>query len=586
MNSLTARSAHVTVSTPMPPPEWALLERELIRAQTTASLAFFDRYFDERGYLKAVPHWSADDGADDAAENLCMWPVLYALGAPDDVLKIYRNGWEGHLRQYTEARTTDVPFARDGMYYREFPVMFDWAHNGEGFSAFFLEGLADPYDAEFVRRTRRFAGMYMDEDPIAKNYDPKHRVVRSVMNGSRGPMLRKTTALDWAGDRFEVEGRFRPAHGERSYEQVLEHFEGYNDVIGDHPLNLGATTLAVNAYMATGEAKYRDWVLEYVDAWVERTESNGGIIPSNIGLDGTIGGAADGKWYGGVYGWNFTRKMPPTGELRHRPYFHSRAPWGFANALLLTGDQRYVDVWRGVIDGVNANSKMVAGQTMYPRMYGDEGWYAYGPERFDKGALDIYCWSGDRADLERVPEDRWVSFLEGRDPRWPVAAMREDLEVVRAKIEGVRKDMMTPDTRLSDDPNSLIATNTDTLVQVAMGGAPLGRRGFPLHCRLRYFDPGRRRPGLPEDVAALVEGFTADETTVSLVNLDQVKGKTVVVQAGAYGEHRVVGVALGSRTIPIEDSSFAVHLAPGCGARLVIAVDRYANQPTFAFPWV
>ena len=45
---------------------------------------------------------------------------------------MYKKAWEGHLKQYTEAKTVDVPFARDGMYYREFPVMFDWLHNAEG----------------------------------------------------------------------------------------------------------------------------------------------------------------------------------------------------------------------------------------------------------------------------------------------------------------------------------------------------------------------------------------------------------------------------------------------------------------------
>ncbi len=36
----------------------------------------------------------------------------------------------------------------------------------------------------------------------------------------------------------------------------------------------------LTAFALTGETQYRDWVLEYLDAWVERTEQNGGIIPS------------------------------------------------------------------------------------------------------------------------------------------------------------------------------------------------------------------------------------------------------------------------------------------------------------------
>src|SRR5207237_8048682 len=121
------------------------------------------------------------------------------------------------------------------------------------------------------------------------------------------------------GDPIGVGGPFSPAHNERSYEEMLLHFREYTDVVGDHPLNLGATTLGLNAFALTDEARYRDWTLEYVDAWVERARANGGILPSNVGLDGTIGGAADGKWYGGCYGWAFTiDQIPYTGEKAHR----------------------------------------------------------------------------------------------------------------------------------------------------------------------------------------------------------------------------------------------------------------------------
>ena len=46
--------AEVRVETPMPPPAWALLERELLRATEKACQQFFARYFDERGYLLCV----------------------------------------------------------------------------------------------------------------------------------------------------------------------------------------------------------------------------------------------------------------------------------------------------------------------------------------------------------------------------------------------------------------------------------------------------------------------------------------------------------------------------------------------------
>ena len=585
MASLKPCTAALLVDTPMPPPHWALLERELLGAQTLACEEFFAHYFDERGYLLCVPRWGGDDGPDDAAENLLNWPMLHALGAPDVILELYKRGWEGHLRQYTEAKTVEVPCARDGMYFKEFPVMFDWFHHSEGYSAFFLQGLSDPYDRRFRQRCRCYAGFYMGEEPLADNYDPQHKLIRSMFNGSRGPLMRKATDLDWTGDPIEVEGRFKLHHGESSYEEMLAHSKDYNDVVGDHPLNLCTTTLALYAFMISGDDKYRKWLLEYVEAWVERTAANGGIIPTNIGLDGTIGGACDGKWYGGVYGWGFSVVHTRTGELAHRPAFQLRSHYGFSNAFLMTGDQRYVDVWRGVIDKVNENTKVIDGQTMYPHMYGDDGWYDYTPEPFSVGALEVYYWSMDRKDLKRLSGERWIRFLEGEDPDYPVEVLQEGLDRVRQRVAGMREDVSTPDTRLSDDMNHLNPATTEALTQLMLGGLPTGRVGFPLHCRLRYFDPDSRRAGIPKDVAALVEEMTAEEVVVTLVNINQVEERTVVVQGGAHAEHQFIRAAVGQRVLPVNGSAFTVQLSPGCGGRVRIKMKRYANRPTFTFPW-
>ncbi|MEA3406822.1 MAG: hypothetical protein U9R48_01920 [Chloroflexota bacterium] len=583
---MASHETTLTLDTPMAPPHWALLERELLRANSQACEVFFDHYFDHRGYLLCVPRWGGDDGADDAIENLAHWPTLHALGGADKILDMYKLAWEGHLQQYTEAKTEEVPFARDGMYYKEFPVMFDWLHNGESMSVFNLQGLSDPRDPDFQKRVKRYAAFYTGEDPDAPNYDPEHRLMRSMFNGSRGPLMRKTTGLDWAGDPFEAT-RFDLLHGERNYEEIVAHFKDYNDVVGDSPLNLGATSLAFNAYALTGEAKYKDWLLEYADAWIERTEANGGIIPSNVGLDGTIGGACDGKWYGGVYGWGFSVEVPQTGELAHRNTavgYHP--PYGFGNALLMTGDQRYVDVWRGVLEAVNANGKEIDGQMMYPHMYGDEGWYHYMPERFSPGALEVYYWSMDDADLERLPMGGWIAYLKGEEPDYPVESMQQDLVDIRRKVkEGVYEDTATPDTRLSDNPNPYNPATVGTLVKLMLGGLPTGRAGFPLHCRVRYFDPQKRRAGMPDDVGALVDEMTADEMALTLVNVNQVQERTVVVQGGAYAEHQIEEIKVGDQVVPVDDSAFSVRLAPGAGRRLVLKMARYANQPTFAFPW-
>ena len=579
----------ITITTPLPPPHWALLERQLLRDQSDAVEAFFNHYFDERGYLMCVPRWGGNDGPDDAAENLLNWTLLHALGGDDNVLERFKLGWDGHLRQYTEAKTVEVPFARDGMYYKEFPVMFDWFHHSEAMSPFYLQALSDPFERRYQQRTRRYAGFYMNEDPQAQNYDPQHKIIRSMFNGSRGPMLRKATGLDWAGDPIEVEGRFSPLHGERTFDEMIAHFKDYNDVVGDNPLNLCATTLALQAYMLDHEPKYRDWALEYIDAWVERTAANGGIIPTNVGLDGVIGSDAGGRWYGGVYGWGFTVIVPQTGKVAHRTYWHVRGYFGFGNALLLTGNQKYVDCWRGVLDQFNANAREIDGKLLYPTGYsdyfGEPDWIDFKPKPFDSGALEIYTWSMDRKDLKLVADDPWVRFLEGQNPNHPVEALQAAMDELRHKIELMHADTTTPDTRLSDDMNHINPATTEALTQLMLGGIPTGRSGCPLHCRLRYFDPARRRAGLPEDVAALVEKLSADEVTVTLVNLSPLHERTVTVQGGAYAEHQLQSVTINGNTTPLDSPHFSVRLAPGCGSQLTIQTKRYANQPTVAFPW-
>jgi hypothetical protein len=568
----------------MPPPEWALLERELLRAQERACAEFFDRYFDNRGYLECVERWGGDDGPDDAIENVNDWPVLYAMGGSDSILKQFKKAWEGHLRQYTEARTTEVPFARDGMYYKEFHVMFDWFHLGEGLSVFNLEGLCDPHDLRYQQRVKRFAGFYLSDDPGAPNYDPRFKIIRSLFNGSRGPLLRKATALDWTGDPIEVEGRFRLGHGEHTYAQMLEHFKDYNDIIGDNPLNLGATNLALNAYMLTHEPRYKDWVLEYVGAWRQRMIDNDGIIPTNIGLDGKIGGACGGKWYGGVYGWGFTVINPTTRQPVNRNN-HNVAINGFGNAFLLTGDDRFLDVWRRQIDAVNSHAKQEGGRTLYPHMYGDQGWYDYRPEPYRAGALELYYWSMKESDRRRVPREPWLAFLEGRSPTYPETALRGDFAVVRGKVQAMRRDPTTPDTRLADDPMAYNPATVGILVRLMLGGLPPKHQGEVLQARVRYFDPIRQRPGLPEDVAALVDSLKDDSTSLVLVNLNQSEPRTVIVQGGAYGEHVCEQVTAEGQAVAVSRPWFRVELAPGAGGRLTVSMKRYDAQPTVAPPW-
>lgn len=575
----------IKIETPLSPPAWALLERELFKANEAACREYFSRYFDDRGYLECVERWGGDDGPDDAIENLTNWPLLHMLGGDEVIKEMYLKGWEGHLRQFTAAKTKEVEFARDGMYYREFPVMMDWLHNAEGLTVFNMQGLSAPREMKFAQRVRRFADFYVPaaDNPLnataTANYDASKRIIVSMFNGSRGPLLRKATALDWAGDSIEVEGRFHPGHGERTYAEMLKHFEEYTETLGDHPQNLMATSLALNAFMATGEEKYRRWVLDYVDAWCERAAANNGLLPSNIGRDGRIGGDANGKWYGGTYGWGFTVIDPVTGKQAHRPTVRL-ALGGFGNALLLSGNKKYIDVWRKQMDVVNSHAKVVEGRKLTPHMFGEQGWYDFKPQSWEHGALEVAYWSMRDDDLNRVSSNSWIAYLRGQNATYPETALRADLARVRTRVLGQRADTTTPDTRLSDDPMKFNPCSIDSLLHLACGGIPVPL-GSALHVRLRYFDPQQQRPGLPSDVAALVDRLTADEVRVTLVNVHQTEARRVTLQAGAYGEHHIETATLGDSTRPINSSKMTVELDPGCGSTLTLKMPRFRHRGGF-----
>ena len=372
----------IRITTPMPPPAWALLERELLRAHERACVEFFDRYFDDRGYLECVERWGGDDGPDDAIENVNDWPVLYALGAPTSILTRFKKAWEGHLRQYTEARTTEVPFARDGMYLQGIPRHVRLVPPRRGPVGLQPRGALRSPGLAVPAAGPRFAGFYMDEDPGAPNYDPKHKIIRSLFNGSRGPLLRKATASTGPATRSRSRAASGLGHGERSYDEMLEHFKDYNDIVGDHPLNLGATTPGAQRLHADPRGALQDVGprlrrrLAPADARQRRDHPHqhrprrhdrrrvrrqvvrrrlrlgihrhrpGHTTARHIAIDITSGSTA-----------SATRFCSPATTATSMP--------GASRSTRSTPTRR-----------------STSGRTLYPHMYGDQGWYDYRPEPY------------------------------------------------------------------------------------------------------------------------------------------------------------------------------------------------------------
>ena len=281
----------ILINTARPAPPWALAEREMLEAAADGARRWVERYVQSDGSVNVPERWGVTDGPDDIMETVRGWPLVYAMGAPESVAEAYDKVWEGHLRQFSRAKIPAVELAKDGIFVKEFPPSFDWEHTGEGLQAFYWDGLGRPNNQASLARARRFAGFYLNEDPGAPNYDPKLKIIKSLFNGSIGPITRPVTPVDWDGDE-------NPKRAAR--------FSTSSNIRGDHPLNLLATTLATQAYLLTHEPKYKRWVLEYVDAWRDRAAANGGNFPSNIGLDGKIGG----EWGGQVVRRNIRLEQP------------------------------------------------------------------------------------------------------------------------------------------------------------------------------------------------------------------------------------------------------------------------------------
>ena len=146
------------------------------------------------------------------------------------------------------------------------------------------------------------------------------------------------------------------------------------------------------------------------------------------------------------------------------------------------------------------------------------------------------------------------------------------------------------------------------LTQVMLGAPRSLYNGGLLRATVRYFDADRQRPGVPEDVAVLVDEIGDDRVGVQLVNASTNDTRDVIVQAGAFGEHaftelRYVEEGEGEnsilnptgwisekrphhdRSVRVEGKHFAVRLPPSTVIRVEAGMKRFANQPSYAFPW-
>lgn len=592
----------VTIRATVPcvsPPSWAVLERHLFAVMDEAASLFVEKYTrPEGGFIwrgSGYDNWQTRDGADDFYESLFNWPLLYVLGGGDHLLTQADKQWEGITRQLTTF----------GLVHKEFERGYDWFHQGESCLFLYLLCLADPTNPKWVERARRFAGFYLNEDPDVPNYDAEQNIIRAPHNGSDGPR--------WGY--FDTEPVFPWVDGMKAYGLPYMDIPGlavYDDLKdpalgrrmgeamddrmgkGDVVVNLAVTGLMTNAYLLTGDEKYKDWVIAYTSGWMERAERNGGIIPDNVGLSGKVGEYTQGKWYGGLYGWTWPHGFHTVGAA---------TTIAGSNAFLLTNDARFLDLPRLQMDHLislgkvmqnsewdqeavrqneqlpptfyhfHAGQAVQRGHTLFvvPFRHGDEGWFDYQSLSLNYPAA-LWNLSHAAQDWERIEslrkkhdydwrpvyrartkeenghEEPWLCFIRGENPDYPEHILQETYAQIVRRMELMRQDhvdLLQVSINHWQFHNPIL---TEALVQLTLGAPQPIYNGGILYSPLRYFDTTRRRPGLPPDVAALITLVEAERVVVHLVNLSATTQHDLMLQAGSLGEHQFQRVAYSVRT--------------------------------------
>ncbi|MBE7500277.1 MAG: hypothetical protein HS113_08215 [Verrucomicrobiales bacterium] len=589
----TAGGPGITIRSVAPPPEWALWQRHLLDQMWPATEEFVAKYTRPDGSLIWREEWPGMDGSDDGYESFYNFPLYYALGGPDPLLPLARRLWDAVTRQFTAY----------GQVHKEFDGYYDWMHHGESYVNFYFFGLADPGLAEIRTRSRRFAGFYLNEDPEAPNYDPVHRLIRSPLTGSRGPRF-VTTAEDWSTHRDDLAPYplpFEDIPGITSGRDWLDDaklpaiLDALNQRMmrGDVPLNLTATSLLTDAFLHTGDDRYRRWVIEYVEAWMERVRQNGGILPDNVGPTGQIGECMGGKWWGGYYGWRWPHGLFNLVES---------TLIAAANAHLLTGDSKYFELPRSVLRVVEGQAKTEAGRVLVPHRHGDQGWYDYRPIN-PSYLIHLYSCTEDPEDYARIGrlanpsawnrlnyrkakgdfghEGPWLRFVQGDYPEYPQEILRATYAETLRRLEVIRTDTTEPAERDVHHWQQRNPVVLEALVQTLLGAPNHIYHGGLLHGRVWYFDPERTRSGLPPDVAALVERIEPPVLSVHLVNLHSTQARDVLLQAGAFGEHQFLTAEFAGQELRVNHHRLAVRLPPGASGRINLRLQRYVNPPRY-----
>ena len=378
-------------------------------------------------------------------------------------------------------------------------------------------------------------------------------------------------------------------------------------------MNLSSCGLALSAWMLTGNDKFRTWMIDYTSAWIERADSNGGLVPDNVGPDGVVGQLHGGQWFGGLYGWAW-----PHGAFS----VLQAVAVASLSCHTATGDDRFLDFIRGQLDRLmelgqvdrlaSASGalreehlsrfrpeELDAHALLIPHRHNEDGWHDFLPMEL---AIPTAVWlaSGKSADWSRIEhlrsvstydwtamrptrqkedsghEEPWLAFLSGTNPQFPEKSISMADEILAHRL-----DVMSKDATPSDYPDihhwqNLNPVSAEVLLQNRVGGCSPLYYGGLLSNAVRF----RVIAGSAAQLASSVSSIGHDQVELTLECLEGAQGISVHLEAGAFGQHRVDAVAVGGNPLsPHELQSLTV--APGTTRMIVLSLTRNAIAPTF-----
>ncbi|MCC6587725.1 MAG: hypothetical protein IT168_13605 [Bryobacterales bacterium] len=667
--ALPAADIRIQATVPTAPPAWALLERQVIEQSSAAAIEFSQKYQAPDGSLiwRTTGTARFDDlpesfynwpvlyalGGDDQLKDLSFraWNgTLRQLGRFGSLNREFPRtlDWfhiaEGVLLYYSLALADPTDAAN-----------IDRARR---YAAFYIgaDATAPNYDPRLKMLRSPLTGSEGPSLPTPGKAPPWRY---SLGMSSYGLPLDDIPGIT----------RFEDLKDERNALRMGQSIQS-RMMVGDVAANLGSTALVAHAAILTGDDRYGAWVREYVNAWIARAGANGNIAPDNVGPSGNVGELHNGHWWGGHYGWHWPHgyynigmalqgaaenaQLVSRGDTSYYdlprntmdhilaagkdyhgaflvPFKRGARGW-FAyqpmdlhfmarlwSATLAQQDwNRIEDLRRRMKVDWNTATEMPFpsdGKALRPELMND-CWFC-----------DIYGKADWRESVEtHTKEDRgheapWLRFVAGDNPTYPEIILRQTLSQMAMRLRWIRDNRIVrvydprieppntpPDIRNANAHHwhTVNPVSTEALLQLTGGAAQQIYNAGLVQSHLRYFDPTRRRPGLPTDVAALVQRISDGKIEFDLVNVSAFHARDVTVQAGLYGQDQFQTISYDEREdrdpeqprhslIPqprskqaqrsVGSRAFTVHLPPSTSIHISAQVKRFAYPPTYRFPW-